>query len=189
MQSNLLPTVVKRSENGPFMKEPDFERALSKRTAELVKQYGLKFNPQTPVPSDDDMADRLYKAGVDLFVDLGAFNQDTERRILFSRSEVEELVGKARNNLVLGAGKDAVVMRHREVEGNTPAAVLSGPTGTPWSEKYNPLILLSCAQEPLVDMLGAGSVSTFMGHQIIPGTPLAFLGARRAAVGARGFCC
>src|SRR4030066_1622628 len=123
MQSNLLPTVVKRSENGPFMKEPDFERALSKRTAELVKQYGLKFNPQTPVPSDDAMADRLYQAGVDLFVELGVYNQSTERCILFSRGEVEELVANARSNLVLGVGKDAVNMRHRDVEGNTPAVV------------------------------------------------------------------
>jgi methylamine--corrinoid protein Co-methyltransferase len=185
MQSNLLPTVVNRSENGPFMKEPEFERALSKRTAELVKSYGLKFNPQTPVPSDDDMADRLYQAGVDLFVDLGVLNQTTERRILFSRDEVEELVAKARNKLVLGTGKDAVVMQHREVEGYTPAVVLSGPTGTPCSEKYHPLILLSCAQEPLVDMLGAGSVSTYMGHQIIPGTPLEILGSRRDAAVAR----
>ena len=185
MQSNLMPTIVKRSENGPFMKEPDFERALSKRTAELVKQYGLKFNPQKPVSSDDDMADRLYKAGVDLFVDLGAYNQSTERRILFSRSEVEELVGKARNKLVLGVGKDAVIMQHRDLEGYTPAVMLSGPTGTPCTEKYHPLILLSCAQEPLVDMLGAGSVSTYMGNQIIPGTPLEILGARRDAVVAR----
>src|SRR4030042_3765808 len=163
MQYNLMPTVIKRSENGPFIKEADFERALSKRTAELVKQYGLKFNPQTPVPFDDDMADRLYQAGVDLFVELGVLNQTTERCILFSRSEVEEQVGKVRNNLVLGVGKDSVIMRHRDVEGNTPAVVLSGPTGTPCTEKYHPLILLSCAQAPLVDMLGAGAVSTYMG--------------------------
>ncbi|MFZ2097633.1 MAG: monomethylamine:corrinoid methyltransferase [Anaerolineales bacterium] len=185
MQCNLMPTIVKRSETGPFLKEPEFERALSKRTAELVKEYGLKFNPQIPVPSDDDMADRLYQAGLDLFVDLGAYNQTTERRILFNRGEVEELVGKARNKLILGAGKDAVVMRHREVESSIPAVVLSGPTGTPCSEKYHPLILLSCAQEPLVDLLGAGSVSTYMGNQIIPGTPLEILGARRDAVVAR----
>src|SRR4030067_3797035 len=106
MQSNLMPTVVKRSENGPFMKEPDFERALSKRTAELIKQYGLKFNPQTPIPSDDEMADRLYQAGVDLFVELGVFNQTTERRILFTREEDEDLMGKVRNHVVLGVGKD-----------------------------------------------------------------------------------
>ena len=185
MHRNIMPTVVKRSENGPFIKEPDYERALSKQTAELVKQYGLKFNPQIPVPSDDAMADLLYQAGVDLFVELGVYNQSTERRILFSRGEVEELVANARSNLVLGVGKDAVIMRHRDVEGNTPAVVLSGPTGTPCSEKYHPLILLSCAQEPLVDMLGAGSVSTYMGNQIIPGTPLEILGARRDAVVAR----
>jgi methylamine--corrinoid protein Co-methyltransferase len=185
MQNNNLPEIVKRSEGGPFMKEADFERMLSKTTAELVKKHGLKFNPQTPVPWDDDMADRLYQAGLELFLELGAYNQTTERCIKFTRAEVAELVGRARNRLVLGTGKDAVIMQHRELESTTPAVVLSGPTGTPCSEKYHPLILLSCAQEPLVDMLGAGSVSTYMGHQIIPGTPLEILGSRRDAVVAR----
>ena len=185
MQNNILPTIVKRSENGPFTKEADFERALSKRAGELVKQYGIKFNPQTPVPSDNDMADRLYQAGLELFLDLGVYNQTTKRRILFSRDEVLDLMGKVRSSLVLGTGKDMRIMRHRNVEGTTPAVVLSGPTGTPCSEKYHPLILFSCAQEPLVDMLGAGSVSTYMGNQIIPGTPLEILGARRDALVAR----
>lgn len=185
MQKNIMPLIVKRSESGPYMKEADFERMLSKRTAELVKKHGLKFNPQVPVPSDDDMADRLYQAGLELFLEMGAYNQTTERRILFSREEVEEIVGHARSKLLLGTGKDSVVMQRRGVEGMTPAVVLSGPTGTPCSEKYHPLILLSCAQEPLVDMLGAGSVSTYMGHQIIPGTPLEILGSRRDAVVAR----
>ena len=185
MQNNILPTIVKRSENGPFTKEADFERALSKRAGELVKQYGIKFNPQTPVPGDNDMADRLYQAGLELFLDLGVYNQTTKRRILFSRDEVLDLMGKVRSSLVLGTGKDMRIMRHRDVEGTTPAVVLSGPTGTPCSEKYHPLILFSCAQEPLVDMLGAGSVSTYMGNQIIPGTPLEILGARRDALVAR----
>jgi methylamine--corrinoid protein Co-methyltransferase len=167
------------------MKEGDFERALSRRTAELVRQHGIKFDRQTPVPSDDEMADRLYQAGLDLFVDMGVYNQSTERRIFFTRDEAEERVGLAPSELVLGEGKDAVIMRRRPVEGVVPATVLSGPTGTPCSERYHPLILLSCAQEPLVDMLGAGSVSTYMGHQIIPGTPLEMLGARRDAIVAR----
>jgi methylamine--corrinoid protein Co-methyltransferase len=185
MFSSRLAEIVKRSDSGPYMKEPDFEMALIKRVPELVSEHGLKFDPQTPVPSDDDMADRLYQAGLQLFVDLGVYNQSTERRILFSRDEVEETVAAAPSSFVLGTGKDAVVMRHREVEGDTPCTVLSGPTGTPCSERYHPLILLSCAQEPLVDKLGAGSVSTYMGHQIIPGTPLEILGARRDAAVAR----
>jgi methylamine--corrinoid protein Co-methyltransferase len=185
MQNNLMPVIVQRSEDGPYMKESDFERALSKCTAEQVKKHGLKFNPKTPVPWDDDMADRLYQAGLELFLEMGVYNQTTERRILFSRGEAEELVGRARSRLALGTGKDAIVMQRRDVEGMMPAVVLSGPTGTPCSEEYHPLILLSCAQEPLVDMLGAGSVSTYMGRQIIPGTPLEILGARRDSVVAR----
>lgn len=185
MNSNILPEIVKRSENGPFMKEGDFERALSQRTGELVREYGLAFDGDVPVPSDDDMTDRLYQAGLDLFLDMGVYNQSTERRILFERDEVEELVALAPGRLELGTGKDTVIMSHREVEGTTPATVLSGPTGTPCSERYHPLILLSCAQEPLVDMLGAGSVSTYMGHQIIPGTPLEMMGSRRDAAVAR----
>jgi methylamine---corrinoid protein Co-methyltransferase len=78
-----------------------------------------------------------------------------------------------------------VVMRRRGVESSKPCVVHSGPTGTPCSERYHPLILQSCAQEPLVDCLGAGSVSTYLGAQIIPGTPLEILGVQRDAAAAR----
>ena len=130
MQNNLLPIVVKRSEEGPYMKESDFEKSLSKHTAELVKKHGLKFNPQTPVPWDDDMADRLYQAGLELFLEMGVYNQSTERCILFGRSEVEELVGKVRNRLVLGTGKDTVVMQRRDVEGYDPGCCAE------WSDRH-----------------------------------------------------
>jgi methylamine--corrinoid protein Co-methyltransferase len=45
--------------------------------------------------------------------------------------------------------------------------------------------LESCAQEPLIDCLGGGSVSTYMGEMIIPGTPLEILGVQRDAAVAR----
>ena len=185
MQTNWLPEIVKRSESGPYMKEKDFEMALARRTAELVGEYGLKYDPQVLVPADDDMADRLYQAGLQLFLDMGVYNMSTERRIIFSRDEVESAVAAAPASLLLGTGKDAVVMGHRPVEGLVPTVVHSGPTGTPCSERYHPLILQSCAQEPLVDCLGAGSVSTYLGHSVTPGTPLEILAARRDAAVAR----
>jgi hypothetical protein len=93
MQHNWLPEIVRRSEAGPFMREADYDRALTQRVRQLVKTYGLKFDPQVLVPSDDEMVSRLFQAAVDLFVDLGAYNQSTERRILFSRGEILEAVG------------------------------------------------------------------------------------------------
>ena len=183
--SNFLPDIVKRSETGPYSKESDFDMALARRTAELVKEYGLKFDPQAPVPADDGLADRLYQAGLDLFVEIGAYNQSSERRILFSRDETEAAVAAAPSAVTLGTGKDAVVERHRPVEGDVPCLMHSGPTGTPCSESLHPLILQSCAQEPLVDCLGHGSIATYMGQLIIPGSPLEILAARSEAAVAR----
>ncbi|NOZ48735.1 MAG: monomethylamine:corrinoid methyltransferase [Chloroflexi bacterium] len=185
MQSNWLVEIMKRAQSGPYIKEKEFELALIKRIRKLVKEYGIKYDANTLVPADDGMADRVFQAGLDLFVEFGAYCQSTERQILFSRDEVLDILAMAPSSVTLGTGKDAVVMRHRGVEDPTPATMHSGPTGTPASEKYHPQILLSCAQEPLVDCLGAGSVATYLGADIIPGTPLELLGARRDASVAR----
>jgi methylamine---corrinoid protein Co-methyltransferase len=185
MQSNRLPEIVRRSENGPYMKESEFDLTLAKIVMKLVQEYELSYDPQVLVPSDDDLADRLYQASVDLFLEMGVYNQSTQRRILFTRDEVEAAVAAAPSAVILGTGKDAVIERHREVEGLDPCCMHSGPTGTPTSEEYHALILQSCAQEPLVDCLGHGSVATYQGQMIIPGTPLEILAAQRDAVQAR----
>ena len=185
MQSNWLPEIVDRSENGPYMRELDFDLSLAKKIKALVKKYNLRFDPQVIVPTEDEMADRLYQAGLELFLEMGVYNQSTERRILFNQEEVEAAVGTAPKTITLGMGKDAVVMRHLEVEGKIPCAVHSGPTGTPSSELYHPLILQACAQEPLVDCLGAGSVATYMGRQVVPRSPTEILAVRKQAAVAR----
>lgn len=183
--SNPLPELVNRSENGPFIKEKEFDLSLAKKVQELVASYGISYSEQELVPADDELADNVYRAAVDLVQDIGVYNQSTERRILFSRQEIEDNVRTAPGAVVLGTGKDAVVERHREVEGNEPCLMHSGPTGTPTSEEHHALILQSCAQEPLVDCLGHGSVSSYYGQLIVPGSPLEILASQRDAVQAR----
>lgn len=185
MRSNWLPEIVKRAQSGPYMKEADFDLKLTKRIKELVREYGIRYDANNLCPADDDMADRVWQAGLQLFVEMGAYCQSTERCIRFTKDEVLEILGLEPGAVTLGTGKDAVVMRHREVEDRQRAIMHSGPTGTPCSERNHPFILLSCAQEPLVDCLGAGSVSTYHGERILPGTPLEVLGSRRDASVAR----
>jgi methylamine--corrinoid protein Co-methyltransferase len=185
MSAQMLPEIVRRSEEGTFSKESDFDLSLAQRVAELILKYGLLFNPEVLLPGDDELADSVYQAAVDLLVDVGIYNQSTERRILFSREEIEAVVSAAPREVVLGSGKDAVVERHRGVESEEPCRMHSGPTGTPTSEALHGLILQSCAQEPLVDCLGHGSVATYHGQPIIPGSPLEILAARRDAAEAR----
>ncbi|NJD58649.1 MAG: hypothetical protein C3F13_08585 [Anaerolineales bacterium] len=185
MHNNRLPLILDRSENGPFMKESAYDLALARKTMELVRKHGIKFDRSVVVPSDDDMADRLYQAGLELFLDKGVYNQSTERCIQFKTDEVESAVAEAPDTITMGSGKDARQVRHRKVETGDPCIVHSGPTGTPSSERYHPLILFSCAQEPLVDVLGGGSVSTYMNQLIIPGSPSEILGCRKQAMVAR----
>jgi methylamine--corrinoid protein Co-methyltransferase len=185
MPNNWLPKIVERSEKGPFIKERDFDLMLAQRAAALVKQFAISMDPEILVPSDDDLADRLFQAGLELFLQVGVYNQSTERRILFDRQEVEAAIACAPAEITLGMGKDAVVMRHLGIESGEPCVIHSGPTGTPTSERYHPQILQSCSQEPLVDCLGAGSVSTYMGQPVIPGSPMEILAARRDAEVAR----
>lgn len=185
MPANLLIEIMHRSHSGPFMREHDYDMKLAMTARKLTKHYGIQFDRNTPVPADDDLADRVYQAGLDLFLEVGVYNMDTSRVILFTRDEVEDVLRLEPGQVVLGAGKDAVVMKARRVEDTERPTVHSGPTGTPCSEEMHPRILISCAQEPLIDCLGAGSVSRYHGHEIQPGTPLELMGARRDAIAAR----
>ena len=185
MNRNRLTTIVERSESGPYMKESDYDMTLMKTVMKLVKEYQIEYDQSVLVPSDNELADRVYQAAIDLVLEMGFYNQSTQRRILFSREEIDQAVALAPSELLLGEGKDAVVERHREVEGMEPCCMHSGPTGTPTSEAYHGLILQNCAQEQLVDCLGHGSVATYQGQLIIPGTPLEILAAQRDAVQAR----
>ena len=80
MRTDWISEIVERSENGPYMKESDFDLLIVRTVPKLVKKYGLQFDPNVLVPSDDDMADRLYQAGLELLATAGVYNQTTERR-------------------------------------------------------------------------------------------------------------
>ena len=117
MNSNWLPEIVKRSESGPFMKEADFDMAIAKRVPELIQEFGLTYDPNVLVPSDDDLANRVFQAGLELFLEMGAYNMSTQRRALFTRDEVEEAVALAPKDFTLGEGKDAAATEGFHVGG------------------------------------------------------------------------
>jgi len=83
--------VVDRAMNsGPLMKLKDFDYKIFKVSSSLVKEYGIKYDPKVPVPSDDGLADRLFEAGVKFCAEMGTYCMDTERVIKFSEEEIRE---------------------------------------------------------------------------------------------------
>ncbi len=79
MRSNWLLEITKRAQSGPYIKESEFDLKVAKRIKELVKEKGIKYDPNVLCPADDDLADRVWEAGLQLFLEFGAYCQTTER--------------------------------------------------------------------------------------------------------------
>ena len=96
------------SERDFFMKL--FIPALNK----VVKTYGIKYDKENPVPSDDKTADVLYQAALDFLSQVGVYCQDTNRVIQFAREEIMEAVREAPGKCYAGEGKEAGVFGMRK---------------------------------------------------------------------------
>jgi methylamine--corrinoid protein Co-methyltransferase len=81
--------VIDRSESGPLFKEKQFDMQLSGVARRLAQKYDIRYDPQQVVPDDDNLADRLYQAALDLILEVGVYCRDTGRLMQFSRAEVE----------------------------------------------------------------------------------------------------
>jgi len=54
------------------------------KLAEIIDRYKIKWDRQTIVNSDDDLADRVFQAAVDLIAEAGAYCPDTNRVMEFT---------------------------------------------------------------------------------------------------------
>jgi len=77
--------VCERAEKGPLMTERDFElKVFIPKLNEVVKEYGIRYDSENPVPADDNAADNLYHAALDFLTKVGVYCQDTNRVIQFA---------------------------------------------------------------------------------------------------------
>lgn len=179
MRSYRLDEITKRAFEGPYIDEGEFDLKLIRRTKEIVKEHGIKFDPQELVPMDDSMVDEAYRAGMQLLLELGFYCQTTKRCIMLERWEVEKVINSLPTQWTLGEGKDAVKMNMRRVEDPTPPIIHAGPTGTLTTEgEVYIKTLRSFAQENCIDSIGSGTLATIDGVKIKKGTPQEYRAAR-----------
>jgi hypothetical protein len=107
--------ILERATKGPIMSPKDFDMtAFIPKVREVVENYKIRYDPETPCPADDDLADRIYQAALDLYVGTGTYVVDTERVIQFSREEIEEAVYEAPKEAYFGEGPDRCVFTGRK---------------------------------------------------------------------------
>jgi len=177
-----LVEVLDRAENGPIMDEADFERGVVTPTIKrLVKQYSIKFDRQNIVPNNDELADRLFQAGLDFAVEVGLFCQSTSRRMLWSRQELIDGLRFCPSEAILGAGNDAVTVLARRPEDTRRITVVGGAYGVPVPEHLFVPVMYSYAREPVVDVLENATLETVYGRPIKADSPWEVLGGWREA--------
>lgn len=136
-----------RCENGPLMDEEKFNLKFMKYLRTLPKKYGIELKEGEFIP-DDETADKVFEAAVDLILNVGLYNIDTNRVLEFTKEEITHTINSRRNMIHLGEGTDTIHIKHRWPEDKEPIVMCSGPAGLPVEEQYYVPLNLSFAKLP-----------------------------------------
>ena len=93
----------------------DFDMKVFEVTSRIVGEYGITYDPSSAVCSED-MADRIFRAGLQAYEEIGTYCIDTGRVIRFSHEEIASALADLEYcdvNLNIGSGKDSAVLRRR----------------------------------------------------------------------------
>ncbi len=116
--------IVDRALSGPIGTERDFELGIFvPNLRKILAKYDIKYDPQNPISADDDLADRVWEAGLEFLAETGVFCTDTERRILFTREEIDGALAAVPRPVLFGDGKDTRAVPVRRPEDKTRPGV------------------------------------------------------------------
>jgi methylamine--corrinoid protein Co-methyltransferase len=162
------------------MEEKDFDKKIIAQTSKkILKKYEFKFDPENIVPDDDELADRLFQAGLELAVEAGMYCQSTRRRMLWTKEELEEGLRWGVDTAQIGRGNDAVTLKTRRPEENSTPIIVGGAYGIPMDEELYLPNYKSYAQEGVIDVMNPGTLETVYGHPAKAASPWEVLSAWR----------
>jgi len=177
--------ILRRAETGQFIEEKDFlMKHFIPTMRKVIKKYEIKYNPQIPVTSDDDLADRVWQAALEFFLEVGIYHQDTHRIIKFSEEEIKEALFATPPEYMVGEGADIRRFGSRKIEDSIPPFMLFSPDIT-YDEHDHLRACIAFLKEPLLDGLCAPILDQFMGRKIKSPTPSELGGATTHAMNLR----
>jgi hypothetical protein len=158
----------KRSLHGKVMKAQDFDLAFAMKVRELVTRYGISLDARQMIV-DDETADAVFNAGVDLLAEVGLYQLDTQRVIEYTREEILSLAAERKAEparVTLGRGDDKMTIAYRTGEDKRPPTLYVGAAGAISEEEFVPL-MTSFAREKRIEGMGIAGGITKVG-EIVP---------------------
>jgi len=158
---------------GPMLESREFDMLIFKRTSDLVKEHDICYDPNTPVPSDDSLADDLFEAGLKLYLETGTYCISSQRVIKFSEGEIKEALRGVPTKVLIGEGAEARWLEKRGIEDKKEPLNLGGVIeSNPREGELYLKLYQTIAREKVLDGLYYGPPPTIEGRTWRPGTPL-----------------
>ncbi len=176
MSESKLLNVIRKAETGPICMEKDFDFSILRlKLKEVIADYDIRYDPDILVPSDDSLADAVFNAALELYLETGTYCLSTHRQIKFEEDEIREALYNAPSQITFGEGQDERVMANRRIEDQKPPLCLTSG-GCEISEDIYAKVVQSLAQEPLADTVSGGyPLKTIFGMVPRAGTPIEIL--------------
>jgi methylamine--corrinoid protein Co-methyltransferase len=173
--------VCRRANTGPTMDVQSFDLDVVYMTArQLCQKYKIVFDPKTPVPSDDDLADRVYQAAIDFVVEVGMYVPETHSIVKFERDEVLAAVANSRGRCVMGEGKDRYEWTPRKPDSDKQPWYHVGTGIVATDERVAFQQTKGYASIKQANSISIPALESIDGVKVISGQPTEILGAIRA---------
>jgi methylamine--corrinoid protein Co-methyltransferase len=170
--------VCHRLNSGPTVSEKDFDlQVVFPKMREMTQKYGIKYDPQNPVTSDDALADRIFEADVDFFSQVGVYCKDTHKIAKFTR---EEILGSVKGNhpCLAGEGKDAKEWKPRRPDQTDIRVWCQIGAGILFTtEELFLKVVEGYSAIPRADSMLIPMINKYKGSDIFPGHPLEVMAA------------
>ncbi len=172
--------LLDRAYTGKYLSEENWDLEKVAATARrLVRKYRLEWDRNQVIPTDGQLIDAIFQAGLEMAMELGVYCRSTERIIRLFPEEIEEGLRTMPQSLVMGEGKDARTLYARRIGDERPPLFFGGSPGSPIPEEYFLENVLSYVQEPLIDLATCGTLTKIGGRPVRTGQPLEIVATRR----------
>jgi methylamine--corrinoid protein Co-methyltransferase len=172
--------ICEKAIHGPIMTEKDFDMKLfMPKVNETVRKYGIRYDRDNPVPSDDQAADNLFCAAVEFLSSVGIYCQDTNRLIQFTTEEILDGIAKASGQCRMGEGKDAKVLGMRKPDDPKVPWLHVGSGIVSTTEEMMTNKIEAYASIPEVDSISIPALDSIRGIPVAAGSPVELYAAIR----------
>lgn len=169
---HLLWEVLERSRTGTIMKEDEFETTyLPEKLEQIAKDFKIKWEQGEPILTDNQMADAIFEAGIQLLCQAGLYCKDTKHIVKFQENELREVAKTRRKELIFGSGRDTIHWRPRHPEDKQhPYCLNAGGWRGVNAQEWRDAVYLT-AREPTTDGLMPAVIEGTFGQKPTGGTP------------------